>query len=257
MSNKTTRYQYRRRRFSVVLLFLLVVFLTLAVQSSRSQYADPKEPVSTEVLAERINSGDYTLATQALGQLTVQAEADSSGYSRDEFSSGWARVDGCDMRNRILQRDLTQIELADDNCTVLEGLLEQDMFSGKRIPFKRGPETSRAIHIEHIVAVSDAWRKGAQELTAEERHAFYNDPLNLLAVDGPTNVEKGDKDAGSWMPRQAYRCRYVARQIAIKLRYSLWLSPTEHQSMKRELTTCPMQVLPVQQDVSYVFRVLT
>jgi hypothetical protein len=102
------------------------------------------------------------------------------------------------------------------------------------------------LQIDHVVAISDAWQKGAQLLEAPERQALYNDPLNLLAVDGPTNMQKGDGDAATWLPpNKPYRCRYIARQIAVKVKYRLWITTAEHSAMQRVLRTCPAQILPV------------
>lgn len=236
----------RRRRFTAVaLIALAVITVLLHQQISGTQTA--REPIPESVLADRINRGEYTLALEALGRLAVRERANQAIYSRDNFSSDWGTIDGCDMRNRILQRDLADVVLDEDGCTVLTGILEKDQFSGKRIPFKRGTETSQAIHIEHIVALSDAWQKGAQDLSRQQRHDFYHDPLNLIAIDGPTNMEKGNKDASDWLPRKAYHCRYIARQIAVKKRYDLWLTGSEHSAMRRTLQACPLQVLPVQQ----------
>ena len=242
--SQTQRQAIRKRRvFWCCMVAMAVVSFTLWSQSS----ADSITPTHDEyTLQNKIADGSYTLAVEALGELAVRERASRDGYARTQFSPGWGRVAGCDMRNRILQRDLVDIVLDDDRCTVLSGTLKKDMFSGQRIEFERGPETSDAIHIEHIVAVSDAWQKGAQDLDYDERNRFYNDPLNLIAIDGPTNREKGDKDASDWLPRLAYRCRYVARQIAIKKRYELWLDPSEHRAMKQTLQACPLQVLPVQ-----------
>ena len=73
------------------------------------------------------------------------------------------------------------------------------------------------MQIDHVVALSDAWQKGAQQLTEAQRLAFANDPLNLLAVDGPINQQKSDGDAATWLPpNKSFRCDYVARQISVK-----------------------------------------
>ncbi len=247
MRDLSIRLIQRRRRFFAYICVAIVFFAVIASEE-RQRIETNASAADTAQVKEGIRSGIYTLAIEALGELAVRERVDRTGYSRSNFSPGWATVDGCDMRNRILQRDLTEVVLADDNCTVLSGILREDPFSGKRIDFERGPDTSGDIHIEHIVAVSDAWQKGAQNLSYEERYEFYNDPLNLIAIDGPTNMEKGDKDASDWMPVRQYRCRYVARQIAIKLRYDLWLDYAEHRAMKQKLDTCPMQVLPVQKE---------
>lgn len=237
----------KRRRFTAVALLALAI-ITVLVYQEWSVAETAEDPMPETVLAARINRGEYTLALETLGKLAVRERIKQATYSRDHFSASWNTVDGCDMRNRILQRDLTDVVLDEDNCTVLTGVLEKGQFSGKHIPFERGTETSQAIHIEHIVALSDAWQKGAHNLSRQQRHDFYHDPLNLIAIDGPTNMEKGDKDASDWLPREAYRCRYIARQIAVKQRYNLWLTKQEHSAMQRKLQTCPLQVLPVQQD---------
>ncbi|WAH96192.1 GmrSD restriction endonuclease domain-containing protein [Arthrobacter sp. MMS18-M83] len=52
----------------------------------------------------------------------------------------------------------------------------------------------------------------------EQRTAFANDPLNLQSVDGPTNLQKGDGDAATWLPpNKSFRCDYVARQISVNV----------------------------------------
>ena len=154
---------------------------------------------------------------------------------------------GCDTRNLVLQRDLTDKILDEDNCLVLKGKL-QDPYTAQEIDFFRGVQTSQAVQIDHVVALSDAWQKGAQFILPDKRLALANDSLNLLAVDGPANMKKGDGDAATWLPpNKAYRCRYVARQIAVKARYKLWITGAEHDAMSRILTTCPDQRLPLEQ----------
>lgn len=168
-----------------------------------------------------------------------------TGYSRRQFGGEWATVGGCDMREHILGRDLTDVQYRSaTDCTVLRGTLA-DPYTGKSISFRRGVGTSDAVQIDHVVAIGDAWQKGAQQLIAAQRQALYNDPLELLAVDGPANEQKGDGDAATWLPpNKAYRCRYVARQIAVKQKYRLWVTAAEHDAMARILNTCPSQVLP-------------
>ena len=95
------------------------------------------------------------------------------------------------------------------------------------------------VQIDHVVAMADAWQKGAQQLSAERREQFANDPLNLLAVDGPANQQKGAGDAATWLPaNKAFRCQYVSIQIQVKAEYQLWVTPAEHDAMDRELGRC-------------------
>jgi hypothetical protein len=148
------------------------------------------------------------------------------------------------MRNRILARDLELETFVSGNCKVATGTLS-DPYTGKTYQFVRGKGTSDDVQIDHVVALADAWQKGAQSLTETERIAFANDPLNLLAVDGPTNVQKSSSDAASWLPpNKQYRCRYVARQIAVKEKYRLWVTRAEYNAIERVLNTCSGQRIP-------------
>ena len=190
------------------------------------------------------NGADAT----ALASLAVKGRAPKTGYARDQFGPAWADVDrnGCDTRNDILTRDLTQRtdRPGTRECVVLTGVLA-DPYTGTTINFERGQTTSTKVQIDHVIALSDAWQKGAQKLSAEQRKALANDPLNLLAVDGPTNGRKSDGDAATWLPpRKAYRCTYVARQIAVKRKYSLYVTKGEKDAMQRVLSSCPKQALP-------------
>lgn len=222
----------------MVLAFVLafVGWLTL----NQQQASQPKETVRPAATSQT------SPASEALGRLAVRERVSHEGYSRSRFGSGWASAGGCDTRNRILQRDLHDVKADSDGCIVLAGTLKSDPYTDKTVIFKRGKSTSQAVQIDHIVALADSWQKGAQELDAEKRRQFANDPLNLLAVDGPANMEKGAGDAAEWLPQKSYRCRYVARQIAVKLKYMLWVTRAEHGAMNRVLATCPGQVLPVE-----------
>lgn len=108
------------------------------------------------------------------------------------------------------------------------------------IHFRRGRSTSAAVQIDHVVALGDAWQKGAQQWTADKRWRFANDTLNLIAVGRSVNAAKGDGDTATWLPpRKAYRCAYVARQVTIKTTYGLWATAAERDAMVRVLSGCP------------------
>ncbi|WP_307857129.1 GmrSD restriction endonuclease domain-containing protein [Pseudarthrobacter albicanus] len=187
-------------------------------------------------------------ALDVLAALPVKGRAPKTGYSRDQFGQAWADVDrnGCDTRNDTLRRDLTAIALkpGTHDCVVLSGVLN-DPYTATLINFLRGNTTSTAVQIDHVVALSDAWQKGAQQLSAAQRLSFANDPLNLLAVDGPSNLKKSDGDAATWLPpNKSYRCAYVARQISVKSSYGLWVTQAEHDAMARVLGDCPDALAP-------------
>jgi hypothetical protein len=201
----------------------------------------------SSVVAETsaVSAAAGTKATTLLVKLPVKGRAPKTGYDRDLFSDGWGKIGECDARNFILRRDLKSITWrSSPRCTVSTGVLN-DPYTAKRIYFVRGVSTSNAVQIDHVVAVSDAWQKGAQQLSFSQRYSFYNDPLNLLAVDGPTNQRKSDSDAASWLPpNRKYWCSYVSRQIAVKHKYKLWVTSAERDSMSRVLKTCPNQLVP-------------
>ena len=189
-------------------------------------------------------SGNGELASAALEMLPVKGRAPKTGYKRAQFGDGWAKLGNCDTRNLILQRDLKNVVLEDDKCKVRTGALN-DPYTGKAIAFARGASTSAAVQIDHVVALSNAWQTGAQQLSTERRMQLANDPLELLAVDGPANQQKGDGDAATWLPsNKPFRCQYIARQIAVKRKYALWVTEPEKSTMARVLSSCPEQIMP-------------
>jgi hypothetical protein len=185
-------------------------------------------------------------ADDALSAITVKGRGPKTGYAREEFGSRWADVDrnGCDTRDDVLNRDLVAKEWrpGTHGCVVVAGILH-DPYTGARLVFTKAD--AAAVQIDHVVSLSDAWQKGAAQWEAARRRSFANDPLNLLAVDGPTNARKGDGDAATWLPPQkSYRCRFVARQVAVKAKWHLSVTHAEHDAITRVLSRCPQQRVP-------------
>ncbi|WNF01590.1 HNH endonuclease family protein [Streptomyces luomodiensis] len=183
-------------------------------------------------------------ALSAVSSLTVKGRAPKTGYERDEFGSSWVDTDdnGCGTREDILKRDLTDVKFRDGHCLVASGTLTDDPYTGRSVRFVRGRSK---VDIDHVVALSDAWQKGAQKWDRDKRVAFANDPLNLIAVDASANRRKGDGDAATWLPpNTAYRCDYVAHQVAVKKAYGLWVTSAEKDAMRRVLRGCPTTKLP-------------
>lgn len=221
-----------RRVLTVVLSLIGFVAIILAaappvIEGTHSGQAPPA--------AEATGS-----AADALQKLAIKGRAPKTDYSRSQFGSGWATTSGCDTRNIILHRDL-QNPVVDEKCIVTSGTLN-DPYTGTVIPFTKG---SSDIQIDHVVALSDAWQTGAAGLTRDVRIQLANDPLELLAVQGAANQQKSDGDAATWLPsNKSFRCQYIARQIAIKQKYTLWVIPAEKQAMLDVLSTCVEQTLP-------------
>lgn len=229
--------QQRIRRVVAVILLLVVVVVSLVHDGTFSRPA-------AEPALQREQPQGAELAVSALEQLPVKGRAPKTGYERAQFGDGWALSGGCDMRNIILARDTSDVK-TNEKCQVVSGTLS-DPYTGKTIQFLRGAGTSDDVQIDHVVALSDAWQKGAQQLTRERRVEFANDPLNLLAVDGAANQAKSDGDAATWLPpNKAFRCQYAVRQIAVKKTYALWVTTAEKSAMQNVLRSCPEQALPV------------
>ena len=193
--------------------------------------------------ADSVTSGLSVIEAQE-----TKGRAAKTGYTRAQFGPTWADVDrnGCDTRNDILKRDLTDEVFKEKtrNCVVQSGTLV-DPYSGETINFNRGNTSSMEVQIDHVVALSNAWQTGAFKLTIKERTALANDPMNLLAVKGRLNSQKNDGDAATWLPPlKSYRCDYVARQIAVKIKYKLWFTAPEKEAMVRILKSCPEKALP-------------
>jgi len=213
------------RKVSIVL-----IATSLLIPAGNSQAADTATATKSQ----------YESALTALNKLPVKGRAPKSGYSREEFPH-WKDPDknGCDSRNDILKRDLTKIIFKEgtNNCKVISGIL-LDPYSNKLIDFDIS-KSSSTIDIDHVVALSNAWQTGAFQLTLEQRTNFANDPLNLLAVDFKLNRQKGDGDAATWLPPyKSYRCTYVARQVAVKAKYKLWVTTPEKTAISNLLTAC-------------------
>src|SRR5207245_1643198 len=80
-------------------------------------------------------------AVDALSQVPVKGRAPGTGYTREKFGEGWVDTahNGCDTRNDILGRDLTDetFKPGTRDCIVLTGTLA-DPYSGRTIRFRRG-----------------------------------------------------------------------------------------------------------------------
>lgn len=221
----------------------------------------PRATVSAAAVDRRQRSGSTAIAL--LHTIRIKGRAPMTGYSRDQFGSAWTDDNddplghnGCDTRNDVLGRDLTGITIkrGSKGCTVLTGVL-RDPYTGRTIAFTRGIGTSEAVQIDHVVALGDAWQTGAHSWTLRTRTDLADDPLNLLAVDGPANESKGDGDDATWLPpNKAYRCAYVARQVAVKARYGLWMTAAEYDAARRIVSRCPDQRAPGEPGAAMVSR---
>ncbi len=244
------KIQYRWRRIAgVTAAALAAIGLVIANPSSYEQVFEPAAQAETANVDSVAQSGSATafptdttlLASAVLEKLEIKGRAPKTGYDRsDKFYKTWPTVDGCNLRQRIIKRELGESAVLDsDSCTVLSGEFDEP-YTGQHLIFYQKSDLSRNIQIDHVVALSDAWQKGAQQLTSEERYNLATDPLNLLAVESGANQQKSDGDAATWLPaNKSFRCQYVARQVSVKYKYHLWVTQAEHDAVARVLQTCP------------------
>lgn len=242
---------------------LLIEILLLALVVGAAWYmCQTPAPDTSRPVTHTYTGG---LASDALNRLETKGRGESTGYSRDEFGAAWSdgnaqstvqgSRNGCDTRNDILTRDLRDVKrISGSKCLVASGTLS-DPYTGKDIEFKRGNDTSTKVQIDHVIPEKLAWEKGMGRRSAQERLEFANDPLNLIATDGPTNGAKQAFDYATWQPpNKAFRCAYVARQVAVEKKYNLPVFPAERLAMEKTLATCPNQRLPLDTDESVKLR---
>lgn len=230
-----------RRMIAAVIAVLGLVGLVITHPDSYEKIIGAKETDAESVEAgSSVDSSSTILATSILEKLEVKGRAPKTGYTREEFYDGWPEIEGCSLRQRIIRREVGETAvLADNQCTVIEGEYVEP-YTGQTLSFNSREEFSKGVQIDHVVALSDAWQKGAQRLTKDERYNLATDPLNLLAVESAANQQKSDGDAATWLPKnKSFRCQYVARQISVKYKHHLWVTEAEKAAMGRILETCP------------------
>lgn len=168
-----------------------------------------------------------------LGALPVKGRAPATGYARAEFPH-WTRAGGCDTADAAISKAATGV-ITLDGCDVQHALIN-DRYGDQIVEYTKGV---RSVQVDHVVSLKNAWVTGAQKLTREQRRALANDQQNLIATSAKLNQQKGASDAASWLPpNKKYRCEYITRQITIKARYGLWVTPPEKVAMENVLKKC-------------------
>ncbi|CAA0131579.1 Uncharacterised protein [Mycolicibacterium vanbaalenii] len=183
------------------------------------------------------------------GVAEIPARVRGYDYRRDAFGDSWTDDttapggrNGCDTRNDILDRDLsdkTYVSISRCPTAVATGTLH-DPYTSVVVPFVRGNQTGAAVQIDHLVPLALAWDLGARNWSEEMRVRFANDPANLLAVDGPTNQDKGDKEPALWMPpNSAFHCQYSMQYIAVLRGYRLPVDAPSAAVLRDGARSCP------------------
>lgn len=232
----------KRRLFAVLFAFgVVVVWLIVNPASYEEEYTQAvNDGADWAAVAVTEPDENVPLATEILDKLEVKGRAPKTDYSREQFYSGWPNVDGCSLRQRIIRREFGESAVLEE-CNVVAGEFDEP-YTGEHLKFSERKQISDRIQIDHVVALSDAWQKGAQNLSVDERYAVATDPLNLLAVDAAANKKKSDGDAATWLPpNKKFRCQYVARQVSVKYKYRLWVTEAEKNAITKILENCPKE----------------
>jgi len=249
-------YDVRRRTRMVVLLAAAIAMTGCAAPTSGHARSGPTRPHRPSHSAGRSQSTSPARSTapsrpapavRTLDRLVVRPRpVGTEGYDRDAFGNDWVDTDGngCNQRDDVLLRDAepgTATVAQQGRCDhdVLAGSW-LDPYTGRRLTFDdlKAPAQAQAIQIDHVVPLAEAWVSGARGWSRDRREVFANDLGELLAVDGPTNMSKGDGDPAAWRPRQGYQCAYARRWIAVKLRYGLAVDPPEKAALTQMLGYC-------------------
>jgi Protein of unknown function (DUF1524) len=239
-----------RRRGSwrvLALLSLGVIVAIVVVLAHRRAEGDSagSSPSPTPTVPVADGTPAYDRARSMLATLQVKGWDRGQDFTRHRFGEPWSDDvnvefghNGCNARDDVLRRDLKNLVVRAGTCYAQSGVLH-DPYTGQTIDFTRGPQTSDAVQIDHVVSLSDAWYKGARGWDDQRRRDFANDPRNLVAVGAQVNFDKAFRDAAAWLPPNlAYRCEFVSRQIEVKTVYGLWVSAREKQAMTDVLRGC-------------------
>jgi hypothetical protein len=229
----------------VIVIGAVVVLVWWQGQRQASTGPSPTTAFPSPSVSTRPRGPAYDTAREQLDRLPVKGWDRAQDFTRYRFGEAWSDDvnvefghNGCNTRDDILRRDLTDLVVRPGTCYAQSGVLH-DPYTGQTINFVRGPDTSDVVQIDHIVSLSDAWYKGARNWDDQRRRDFANDPRNLVAVGAQVNFDKAFRDATAWLPPNlGYRCDFIARQIEVKTVYHLWVSVKEKQAMARLLEDC-------------------
>lgn len=208
------------RRIGVVATSAALAVTGLLATAPAAQ-ASPPTPVSAAT------------ARTYLAALTVKAEGSSTGYSRDLFPHWITQSGSCNTREVVLKRDGVNV-VTDSSCAAVSGSWYSE-YDGATWT------VASDLDIDHVVALAEAWRSGANSWTTSQRQAFANDLTRpqLIAVTDNVNQSKGDQDPAEWMPPlTGYRCTYARMWVHVKYHWNLSVDSAEKSALQSVLNGC-------------------
>lgn len=203
----------RLRRVSLVSVLILTI--SALFWSGQQALAYPATP-----------PGEATTRAH-LAELTVAPARPMTGYSRTKFPH-WHAVSGtCNTRETVLKRDGTGVTV-NSACYPTAGrwysVYDKKYFTDPSL-----------VSIDHVVALANAWRSGADTWTTARREAFANDlsSQQLIAVGASINSSKGDQSPDQWMPPNTTNwCMYVRSWINVKYVWDLNITSAEKAALE-------------------------
>ncbi|APY85474.1 HNH endonuclease family protein [Streptomyces alfalfae] len=208
---------------------LAAAFLALPLTTMSPASATDAAPVSLPM----------TL-TQAVDALQTAPES-REGYQRSRFKH-WTDDDrdSCNTREEVLIAESRVEPTVGPGCKVTGGQW-YSYYDGETVT------QPRALDIDHMVPLAEAWDSGASTWSAERRTAYANDlgdERSLVAVTARSNRSKSDQDPAEWQPPLAdARCTYTAQWVATKLRWDLTVDQAEQQALRELATGCGQETV--------------
>ncbi len=204
-----------------------------AIAAATILSALPLALVASPAAAAPPSAPGATTAKKELAKLKVKKEISLSGYTRAKFPHWIDQGHSCSTREAVLKRDGLGV-LTGSDCYPITGVWYS--------PYDGTLVTSpHKVDIEHLVALSEAWRSGAKSWSTTKRRAFANDLKHseLWISDHPINMDKGGKDPGRWLPpRKAFRCTYARSYVNVKYVWGLAVNTTEKKALGNLLGQC-------------------
>ncbi|MFD7731268.1 HNH endonuclease family protein [Kitasatospora phosalacinea] len=213
-----------------------------AASSSATTAVPGTAPLAAAGQHRAVGEQVTTTLREAIDALPV-AEESREGYERTKFRH-WIDADknGCSTRAEVLVAEAASAPFVGAKCSLSGGVWVSpydDMVL----------QDAKALDVDHMVPLAEAWDSGASAWSAAERQAYANDldePRALVAVSAKSNRSKADKDVAEWLPPAAdYRCTYLTDWTAVKTRWGLSVDQVEADALRRLAAACPDEQLTV------------
>lgn len=187
------------------------------------------DDVSATVGSDAFNRASATNdLLYVLASLAVVPEPQRTGYDRALFPH-WDDEDG---------------DRCDTRCEVLSAQRGPDGFWLSAWDGYSTNDPSE-LHVDHVVALAEAWDSGADSWSASKRDEFADYMPNLLAVSATSNLRKSDKDAAEWFPSRAEaNCLWASTVVRVKQQWDLAVDQAEADALGNLLRTCRDYVAP-------------